>query len=207
MAEQRKPKKKPTQAEAVTIIAGALAIGASAKATATSLSPLLGIPVPILLPILLLAMSKPMTYGIATLPSASASSESQKLEATYRAHYIYTASQRMVQAKRLGKEEQAFAREQTYFNQHLEAVTNRRNASKAVDRAAARYGPELGWYAKMDSITSAECREANGKNFSPTRIPAIGFPGSVHPNCRCRPGRRHATSQTVYSIKTKGRAA
>lgn len=207
MPPRQRNKQQPSEAEAITIIAGALAIGATAQATANTLSPILGIPVPDLLPILLIAMSKPVVdYGIATLPSATATAESQKLEATYRAHYVYAATQRI---KGLTGEarQAALRREKTYFNQHLEAMANRRQAASEVDKARGRFGDELGWYAKMDSITSAECREANGKNFSVSRVPPIGYPGAVHPHCRCRAGKAHATSKTVYSVKPRERAA
>lgn len=202
MARQARKKKQPTEAEAIAIIAGALAIGASAQATATSLSPQLGIPVPVLLPILTIAMSRPVNYGIVTIPSASASVESSDLESVYRAHYVYAASQRLLGLSGQPLAE-ALAREQRYFNQHVEAAANRKKSANQVDKAASRYGSELGWYARMDSITSEECKEANGKNFSATRIPAIGWPGSVHPHCRCKAGKKHATSQTVYSIKPR----
>jgi len=205
--QQPKQKRKPNEAQAVTIIAGALAIGASVQATATTLSAALGIPVAVLSPILTIAMSRPIHYGIITLPSAGASSESQRLEATYRAHYVWAASQRLLQAIRLGRRDEALAAEKTYFNQHMDAMSNRREAAAAVDKAAKRYGDNLGWYAKIDSRTSPECRAANGKNFSASRLPSIGWPGAVHPRCRCKPGRKHATSQTVYNIKPDRKAS
>lgn len=203
MAREQKPKKKqPTEAEQVAIVAGALAMAASAQATANAVQPSLGIPMPSVLFLILLAKSRPMSYGIATLPSAGAAAESQQLEATYRAHYVVSASRRLkgLSGERL---EKAKRDEKRYFDQHLDAMKNRKKAATAVDRAKVRYGKELGWYAKMDAATSDECRQANGKNFSPERIPGIGFPGAVHPRCRCKPGRRHATSQTVYSIKPR----
>lgn len=202
-----KKREKPDEGKAIQIIAGALAIGASVQATAASLSPLLGIPVPTLLPILTIAMSRPIAYAnIAVIPSATASSEASGLEASYRAAYVLAASERI--AGLSGDERRAaLRRERTYFNQHLDAVKKRRSAASAVDKMRARYGDELGWYAKMDSLTSAECRAANGKNFSASRIPAIGYPGSVHPHCRCKPGKKHATSQTVYGIKPDRSAA
>ena len=69
------PKQKPpTQEQAITIIAGALAIGASAQATATSLSASLGVPAPSLLALLILSESRPIQhFGVPTLPSATAS--------------------------------------------------------------------------------------------------------------------------------------
>lgn len=202
MSRQQRKQQSTTRsdAEILTIIAGALAMDAAARATATTLSPLLGIPTPDLLPLLVIAKSRPINYGIATIPSATASAEASKLEPMFRAQYVLAAARRI--SGLTGEErEEALRREQQFFNQHLQAVANRRRAASAVDAARARYGDELGWYAKMDSQSSAECREANGKNFSASRIPPIGWPGSVHPNCRCKPGRKHATSATVYSIK------
>lgn len=199
--EQQEQQDQRSEAELVAIIAGALAVGASAQATANQLTKVLGIPVAILLPALLIALSKPIKYGIPTIPSSTASGESSNLEATYRAQYVLAASRRLQAASRLGKFEEALRAERRYFNQHLEAVQNRRNSASAVDRAVIRYGDELGWYAKMDSRTSAECRAANGKNFYASKMPPIGYPGAVHPHCRCTAGRKHATSQTVYTVK------
>lgn len=208
MAEPKKVEE--SDAKAITAIAGALAIGASAQATANSLSTVLGIPVPSLLPVLLLAMSRPISYGVATLPSASATRESSALEATYRAQYVLAASRR-VQAviSGGGSVQDAMRRERTYFDQHMNAVQNRQKGAVAVDQAARRFGSELGWYAKMDAKTSEECREANGRNFVVSRVPPIGYPGTVHPHCRCKPGKAHTTSKTVYSVKPAdhGRAA
>lgn len=201
MARQRK--KKPTESQAVEMIAAALLIGGSAEATAATLSPMVGIPGPALLAALIIARTRPLPLaGTATIPSTSAVSEYARTEAAYRAHYVYAAS------RRLGtltgeKRREAIAREQQYFNQHMAASQNRHTTAINVDRAKNKYGDELGWYAKMDSRTSAECKEANGKNFSASRAPAIGYPGAVHPNCRCRPGKKHATSATVYSVQPR----
>lgn len=204
----KQKQKQQSDAELIAIIAGALVVGASVQTTATTLSPLIGVPVPSLLPILLIAMSKPTTYGIATLPSATASSEASRLEATYRAQYVLAASRRVQAAVAAGvPREEALAREQRYFQQHLDAVRNRRDAAAQVDKAAKRYGSNLGWYAVLDNRTSKECREAHGRNFDITRIPAIGYPGSVHPHCRCRAGKAFVTSKTVYSVKPEERAA
>lgn len=211
MAQQQEQKANQGQqsdAALIAAIAGALAIGASAQATATALSPVIGIPVPSLLSVLVIAMSKPTTYGIATLPSASALSESQGLEATYRAQYILAASRRVQEAVRRGvPRRDALARERVYFRQHLGAVANRLKAARQVDTAANSYGPVLGWHAVLDGRTSAECREAHGRNFNVSDRPAIGYPGSVHLYCRCKAGKPFATSKTVYSVKPRERAA
>lgn len=207
MAKQRE-KQPRDDAALITAIAGALVVGASAQATATTLAPIVGIPAPSLLPILIIARVKPLSYGIATLPSATALTESQSLEPTYRAQYVLAGSRRVQAAVDAGTpRREAIAREKVYFEQHLHAVRNRFNSAQQVDNASKKYGPVLGWHATLDSRTSKECREAHGKNFEVTTRPAIGYPGSVHPRCRCRAGRKFATSATVYSIKPEERAA
>jgi hypothetical protein len=198
----------PTEAEAVAMIAGALAIGASAQATAATLSPHLGIPVSILLPLVLLAQSKPVTYGVATRSPETASAQASALEGTYRAQYVHAASRRAAAGVASGvPRETVLSNERRYFNLHLEAMANRKRTAAAVDKAARTYGDELGWYAKMDPRTTEECRQANGKNFFASKMPSIGYPGAVHLYCRCKPGRKHPTSHTVYGIKVKEHAA
>lgn len=73
--------------------------------------------------------------------------------------------------------------EQRFYQLHLNASYGRELAASQVDFAAARYGDRLGWYATMDSRTSADCAQANGKNFSVHKAPALGWPGMVHPTC------------------------
>lgn len=184
----------------VTIIAGAIAMNKSTSATAYTLSPLIGVPVGLLKSVLTIALSRQVRSGVAVLPSATASATVAAQESTFRALYVWSASQRVMNAADRSK---ALELEQQFFNQHIAAVTRRRGAAMAVDKAKTKYGDVLGWYAKMDSRTSPECRAANGKNFLATRIPEIGYPGAVHPNCRCKPGRKHATSLSVYGIKMK----
>lgn len=192
----------------IEAIAAALAVGASAQATANALSPKVGIPTPALLPVLVIALSKPMDYGISGGVSAPASLESQRTEVLFRAQFVLAASRRVFAALGAGApRRQALAPEQRYFEQHMEAMQKRRDAASVADRLAARYGATLGWYATLDSRTSPECRKANGKNFTVGERPAIGYPGSVHPHCRCKPGKPHATTQTVYSVKPDRKAA
>lgn len=194
MAEQE----KPNDQQAVQFIAAALLIGASAQATAKTLAPMLAVPATVLAPILLLALSKPLT------PPPSGDRPAARLvdeeEATFRAGYVWAATQRMVGGAELVKEKE-------FFNQHLDAGRRRHESGVEVDRASARYGPRLGWHAKMDARTSEECRQANGRNFEASRIPAIGFPGAVHPFCRCKPGRPFNTDLSVYDIKPHRSAA
>lgn len=197
-SQKQQPK---SDAKLVALIAGALAMKKSAQATAEVLSPNLGIPVPTLLIILAIAQSRAIAYGnVFSIDAGSATGEASSLEPTYRAAYVLAASRRLrgLSGEALDKAVQG---EKRYFNQHMKAVAKRRAAANAVDKARIRYGDDLGWYAKLDSKTSPECRQANGKNFSASRMPAIGYPGAVHPDCRCKPGKKHATSQTVYGIK------
>ena len=110
-------------------------------------------------------------------------------EPTFRAAYLLAAADRVRQAVAAGKTlEEALAAEQRHTLAHLNAQRNRAATAAAVDLAAVKHRSGLlGWKAVMDSRTSAECRSADGKNFSIFSPPVIGLPGSVHPHCRCRP--------------------
>jgi len=79
-------------------------------------------------------------------------------------------------------------RERGFYGQQLVAGWNREKASAAVDSASMDHGRLLGWYSKRDRKTSPECRMAHGANFYADQMPSIGYPGMVHPNCRCEPG-------------------
>jgi hypothetical protein len=191
-------KQQPSDEQALTYIAGALLVGASAQATAKTLAPLLAVPAATLSPVLLLALSKALPPRVAHPATPTQISDQQ--EVGFRADYVWTAVKRLLAGGSIKDEQQ-------YFNQHLDAGRNRHDKAVAIERAAKRYGPELGWHAKMDSLTSEECREANGRNFTAGMMPPIGYPGTVHPHCRCKPGRPFNTSLTVYDIKPHRRAA
>jgi hypothetical protein len=90
-------------------------------------------------------------------------------------------------------------RERRYFSQHLDAMWNRAKAAAQVDSAAMTYGNLLGWNTVLDGHTSPECRAADGKNFEATDQPLIGWPGAVHPHCRCYPGPAHAGARMLPS--------
>ena len=79
-------------------------------------------------------------------------------------------------------------RERRYYGQHLQAMWNRASAAAQVDSEAMTHGDLLGWYTVLDSHTSPECRAADRHNFRASQMPLIGYPGAVHPHCRCRPG-------------------
>ena len=193
---------QPSGADAALIaaIVALLAIGAAPKPTATKIAALVGLPVAAVAPVVMLAIK-----GASMAPTAASGTalrNAQENEPWYRAAYILSASRRVHAALRDGvPEEEALAREQRWFKQHLAAQENRRNTAVQVDAAAAKSGNKLGWYAVLDRKTTPECRAANGKNFDRRKPPPIGYPGSVHPFCRCKAGPPHATKQDVYKLK------
>lgn len=122
-------------------------------------------------------------------------------EASYRAAYLVAAARRVQASVRSGSSlRAALAAEKPYLDAHLAAQANRKRAALAVDKAAARHGLILGWKARMDSRTSAECAAADGRNFDVRRPPGIGWPGSVHPHCRCRPVAAFAGAPMVGEV-------
>lgn len=114
-----------------------------------------------------------------------------------RAAYLVQAGRRLSTAARLDTSAiaRALVTERRYLQQHLQISAQRETVAAqvaATARQMARTVPNwdglLGWYAVIDPITSRECRTAHGSNFDPTHVPAIGFPGAVHGNCRCKAG-------------------
>ena len=81
----------------------------------------------------------------------------------------------------------AIGKERTWMGQHVQACTGRVQAASAVDGMAAVHGNLLGWNAVLDPRCTPECRSAHHKNFHADKPPAIGYPGTTHPNCRCYP--------------------
>jgi hypothetical protein len=92
-------------------------------------------------------------------------------------------------------------RERRYFGQHRDAIWQRAQAAAQVDMAAWSYGDLLGWNTVLDSHTSADCRAADGRNFYASTPPLIGYPGSVHPHCRCYPGPAHVGARMLPSAR------
>lgn len=98
-------------------------------------------------------------------------------------------------------------RETRYFNQHVQADAQRVLAGSKIDALASSHGELLGWYAKNDSRTTQECRDADGKNFYADTPPDIGYPGVVHLHCRCEPGKPHRNAAVLASDRTRVVAA
>lgn len=132
----------------------------------------------------------------ATGVTGAASEQVSRLNTARRAQFAIASTMRvldvMLTARAHGQDVTAAGqdqveRERRYYQQHLDAMRQRAIAAAQVDMAALEYGPLLGWKTVLDGHTSAECRAANKSNFYASRPPYIGFPGAVHPACRCRP--------------------
>jgi hypothetical protein len=133
-----------------------------------------------------------------------------------RAQFALNASRRLtsdvVEARSRGEGiRQALAagmaRERRYFGQHRDAIWQRAQAAMNVDMAAWNYGDLLGWRTVLDSRTSADCRAANGANFYASSPPLIGYPGSVHPHCRCYAGPPRIGARMLPSARAYAKAA
>lgn len=86
-----------------------------------------------------------------------------------------------------------------YFDQHLQASAQRDRAGSLVDSAAETYGGLLGWYASKSGPSTPECQDADGKNFWADHPPLIGYPGFVHANCKCSPGKPFTNAPVLLS--------
>jgi SPP1 gp7 family putative phage head morphogenesis protein len=92
-------------------------------------------------------------------------------------------------------------RERRHWQQHLDAAAGRNRNAKTVDELAAVHGDQLTWVAIIDAKTSKYCTKANGTQFFASRRPPLGFPGDVHPSCRCKPGPpRRGVSTLTYDV-------
>jgi hypothetical protein len=130
----------------------------------------------------------------------AASEQTARVNMARRAQYVIAAARRVtaaaIGARAKGEPEDAavtaqLARERRYYEQHQQAMWNRAKAAGQTDMAAMEHGHLLGWNTVLDARTSAECRAADGKNYYAAAVPDIGFPGAVHPGCRCFPGPAH----------------
>jgi hypothetical protein len=129
--------------------------------------------------------------------TGAASAATSRVNAARRAQYVLAASKRVLGAAREARAKggsvpgaiaEALATERRYYLMHLAAMKNRANAAAMTDKAAAKYGKILGWNTKIDGKESAECRNADHRNYRAAKMPQIGYPGAVHPYCRCFPG-------------------
>ena len=140
--------------------------------------------------------------------SGSASLQVIRLNTLRRAQFAVSAARRVTSDILLARSRgvtarqalaEAIPRERRWFSQHIAAGWQRATAAAQVDLAAASYGDVLGWNAVHDAHTSAECRAADGRNFSVHAMPRIGWPGAVHLHCRCYPGPAHIGARMLPS--------
>lgn len=123
-----------------------------------------------------------------------------------RAAYLVNAVRRLAPAVASGdvdRIQRAERAEDRYFAAFLEAERRRGVAASAVALIASQFGINaqgellLGWQAVLDNRTSADCRWAHKRNFNALVAPRIGYPGTVHLDCRCRPRRPWNTDLRV----------
>ncbi|AYD86755.1 capsid maturation protease [Streptomyces phage Microdon] len=201
--EQPPPEDDGEMVEAILAI---LAVGAAVDATAKSLAVVLGVPFGIALEFLqALGKAALKAFRGATVKpkTPTAVALAQRANLRYRAAFIIRALRRIMAApdKKL-----ALKRELEFWKGHLKANDRRITVARRIDWARGRYGELLGWYAKMDNRTSAECRAADGRNFTALEPPVIGYPGSVHLHCRCVPGPPHPGAKMVNDSLTVRRS-
>lgn len=135
-----------------------------------------------------------------------------------RAAYLVAAARRLSTAARADEDTigRALTVERRWLAQHLQATAQRatvaagvasvaRQQARAAKQEGSTWNGLLGWYAVNDTKTSAECRAAHGRDFDPTHVPPIGFPGSVHGSCRCTPGPPFNSGRRVERLMSRRR--
>lgn len=123
-----------------------------------------------------------------------------------RAAYLVNAVRRLGPAAASGdpgRIERAERAEDRYLAAFLEAERRRGVAASAVALISSQFGIDangellLGWESVLDERTSADCQWAHRRNFNALVVPRIGYPGTVHLDCRCRPRRPWRTDLRV----------
>lgn len=194
---QHQPHPPPEQTPLVAQVARILLATAAADLAARAISRIAQLPVKPLM--LALRLTQRGTNHRPRLRGRDAAARQQQAQEVYfRAAYILSATQRLAKAMDAGKTpREAVAAERRHVQAHEAARKNRQTIAKEVDRVSDIYGDQLGWWAQQDGHATPECKAAGGTNFRASQRPLIGWPGSVHPRCRCRPGPPFATERTV----------
>jgi hypothetical protein len=199
-APPQAPAQPPPQQQAQ--LAGQVAQALAGAATVAGAAAILAAPfaaIGIRAAALRAALSVLMSYPPPQLAGhGPATEQTGLLNLVRRAQFLIIAAGRiqadLTRATSLGESQAdalaaAGTRERRFYAQHLAASHGRMVAAAQVDAAASVQGrPLLGWNTVHDALTSAECRAADGRNFRADRMPLIGWPGAVHPHCRCWPG-------------------
>ena len=186
------PSQQQLALDAATVLATATSVAAATAALA-SVFAAAGIRAAPLRRALQVVMDRPPDregfHGPATTATA-------RLNLIRRAQFLVHSARRLAaDAGRVSSGErgllsviESLQRERRFYGQHQEASWARMRAAAQVDTAVMDHGLLLGWYTVHDARTSPECRAADRHNFRADQMPAIGYPGAVHPRCRCLPG-------------------
>lgn len=188
-----------TEAAVIAVIEAALLEGALVAATAIPLYLLLrltslGIDRRAARAALRLGTADPVRIPRRLHATGSAASRVAAAEPAIRARYILDAAKRITaNLLLLGDDPHALGtairNERRYFQQHRDAARNRKKAAHAVDQAA-KTSPWLQWRTVLDGRAEPECRALSGELFTVDQPPVVNgrpvYPGSVHPNCRCK---------------------
>lgn len=205
MSSQTPAPTSETQGNQAEIVAGIVALLLISQDPATLTPRVAGLLAPLrlgrsaIIEAVRIAMIRPVT----TIPDTArrALLETRRTEYYYRAAYIVQSAQRLHRIVRAGRPlSDAVRSERSMYQRHLDAQGKRSTQAAKINRQAARFGETLGWYSVLDARTSAECRAAHGKNFKAGDRPVIGYPGTVHPDCRCTAGKPFRTTATVYEV-------
>lgn len=179
-------------------------VGAALLATARAISRVTAVPFRAVAAALQAVGWQPTrTPGSLTVEIAAGTAERLTAErnAWFRAAYVIKSARRIEAKVAAGASmEDAILAEKRYYVAHQGADLKRTLNAQRVDNATATYGPLLGWHATIDGRTDPECRKANGGNFEAGRPPVIGYPGSVHPSCRCVPGPPFPRGKRLASL-------
>lgn len=220
--QQPPPQQDPAQDTALAIAIGTVLVSATSAAVAVgtlgSYLAVTRIPRQAMYLALDIAMSHPPGqtgfYGPATMAMERANLQR-------RAMFVLSAAKRIgsdiVAARSQGRSvadslAASLKRERRFYAQHLLATWQRSQAGAQTDSAAMTYGLLLGWHTVKDTRTSADCLAADGKNFYADHMPLVGYPGAVHPHCRCQagapfPGARLLPSYGIPASSRYRRAA
>lgn len=113
-------------------------------------------------------------------------------EPAYRAQFLVNSAKRLAVAHDMGVGDIQVAKERAYLAAHRRAARNRTQVAAHIDELAQQ-SPWLEWHCKTDPATgqpddrvTPDCRAMHGQIFTLDQPPVIGWPGAVHPKCRCR---------------------
>lgn len=199
--DQQQPD-QATEQEIAAILA-VLAIGGTVDAVASALAGILLIPVKVAGAFLTGIGAEALKSFTRPAGEGSARALAKKANLRYRAAFIINALRRIAAAPDW---KIALKRELGFWKAHTKASARRMTVARRIDASRKLYGDMLGWYATMDSRTSNECRAADHRNFEAIKPPVIGYPGSVHPHCRCMPGPPFPGAKMVDDSLTVRRA-